>query len=444
MHQIIRIDVLNRIGPVQPLQQIHAYDDATVGNEGRVFELARLASRLMLTLSLCGSVGTYLFSGLMQSAFLAVTVMTIIASLGFSVVLQRLKRSQMILHRRALNETTTAQRQIEQLFALTDTLQSADTNEHAAYVLQSASRRLLPGCGGALYVFNNSRDRLDLVHAWDMPEGYVPTASLTPANCWALKRGKDHLNDLDPTGLSCSHYVGDVASIEVPMLARGSVFGLLILADRDGRGENVENARRLARALADSTSLALSNISLREQLRTQSLRDPMTGLYNRRYMEDALERFAAMAQRRKQSTAAVMIDLDDFKKLNDEHGHAKGDAVLKDVAAQLVGAVRSSDIVCRYGGEELLVILPECSLQEAMDRAENMRTRISALSDSHGCKISASFGVSSMSETAVSATELLSTADNALYIAKSEGKNQVKSAHRTAKGSRSPQLVSTM
>ncbi len=356
---------------MQLLQQIHAYDDATVGNEGRVFELVRFASRVMLTVSLFGSLGTYFFDGLMQTVFLVATVMTIIASLGFSFMLQRLKRKQMILHRRLLNETSNAQRQIEQLFALTDTLQSADTNEHAAYVLQSASRRLLPGCGGALYVFNNSRDRLDLIHAWDMPEGYVPTASLTPVNCWALKRGKDHLNDMDPAALSCSHYVGEVASIEVPMLARGAVFGLLILADRHGKGDNVENARRLARALADSTSLALSNISLREQLRTQSLRDPMTGLYNRRYMEDALERFAAMAQRRKQSTAAVMIDLDDFKKLNDEHGHAKGDAVLKDVAAQLVGAVRSSDIVCRYGGEELLVILPECSLQEAVEPCRN-------------------------------------------------------------------------
>ena len=217
---------------MQLLQQIHAYDDATVGNEGRVFELVRFASRVMLTGSLFGNLGTYFFDGLMQTVFLVVAVVTIITSLGFSFMLQRLKRKQMILHRRLLNETSNAQRQIEQLFALTDTLQSADTNEHAAFVLQSASRRLLPGCGGALYVFNNSRDRLDLIHAWDMPEGYVPTASLTPVNCWALKRGKDHLNDMDPAALSCSHYVGEVASIEVPMLARGAVFGLLILADR--------------------------------------------------------------------------------------------------------------------------------------------------------------------------------------------------------------------
>lgn len=425
-------------------RQVEQHADATVGKEGRVFELARLASRTMLAVSLCCLVGTYLSAGFLQTVMMIGAGVSIITSLSISFLLESLKRKQMIQHRRLLNDTTTAQHQIEQLFALTDTLQSADSNEDAAQVLQSTSRRLLPGCGGALYVFNNSRDRLDLIHQWDMPEGYVPTPSLTPLNCWALKRGKDHVNDMDPTALCCSHYVGDVSSIEVPMLARGSVFGLLILTDRDGTGDNVEKARRIARALADSTSLALSNISLREQLRTQSLRDPMTGLYNRRYMEDALERFAAMAQRKEQSTAAVMIDLDNFKNLNDEQGHAKGDAVLKDVAAQLVGAVRSSDIVCRYGGEELLVILPECSLQEAMERAENMRARIASLSDSHGCKISASFGVSSIAETAGSATELLSTADNALYLAKSEGKNQVKSAPRTAKHTRRPQLVATM
>lgn len=425
-------------------RNVQQYDDTTVAREGRVFEMVRLASRVMLASSLGGSAGTYLTAGLTQTIFLIVAVVSVLVAVVISFLLERLKRKQMIQHRRLLNDTTTAQRQIEHLFALTDTLQSADTNEDAACVLQSTSRRLLPGCGGALYVFNNSRDRLDLIHSWDMPEGYDPTPSLAPANCWALKRGKDHVNDMDPNALCCSHYVGEAASIEVPMLARGSVFGLLILADRGGTGAEVDKARRIARALADSTSLALSNISLREQLRTQSLRDPMTGLYNRRYMEDALERFAAMAQRKEQSTAAVMIDLDDFKKLNDKEGHAKGDAVLKDVAAQLVGAVRSSDIVCRYGGEELLVILPECSLQEAEERAEIMRSRITALSDLHGCQISASFGVSSIAETAGSTTELLATADNALYQAKAEGKNQVKSAPRMAKVSRSPQLVASV
>ena len=181
-------------------------------------------------------------------------------------------------------------------------------------------------------------------------------------------------------------------------------------------------------------SLALSNISLREKLRTQSLRDPLTGLYNRRYMEDALERFVSLGSRTGGSTAVIMLDLDNFKKLNDEHGHAKGDAVLRDVAAQIIGALRPSDVVCRYGGEELVAILPDCSLEDAVEKAEILRERIESLSASHECQISASLGVASVPETATSATDILPIADAALFAAKKAGKNRViASEKRTAR-----------
>ena len=154
----------------------------------------------------------------------------------------------------------------------------------------------------------------------------------------------------------------------------------------------------------------------------------MTGLYNRRYMEDTLDRFLALAQRQRQSTSVLMIDLDNFKTLNDEHGHAKGDAVLKDVAAHVVGALRPSDIVCRYGGEELLVILPDCGIDDAMMRAEQVRARIESLSEQHGCRVTASIGIASIPETAKSSSDLLSASDAALYEAKAMGKNQVHAA----------------
>ncbi|RPF72467.1 sensor domain-containing diguanylate cyclase [Aurantiacibacter spongiae] len=421
--------------------QLDARSETTLGRERRVFHLTRFAIYGLQVCALAGVASAFYFEGLSRLTSLVATLVVLVAGIVINFVVDYLRRAQMVHHRRLLNDSARSQWQIEQLFALTDTLQSADTNQDAANVLKSVSRRLLPGCGGALYVFNNSRDRLDLVDSWSMPAEYIPAESLTPANCWALKRGKDHLNEPHPEALCCSHYIGEVASIEVPMLARGSVYGLLVLTDRDGECANVEKAQRIARALADTTSLALSNISLREQLRTQSLRDPMTGLYNRRYMEDALERFATMARRKDQSTAAVMIDLDNFKALNDEHGHAKGDAVLKDVATQLVGLVRPSDIVCRYGGEELLVILPECSIGEAKERAEQMRVRIKALSEIHACEISASFGVSAIGETAETAMELLSTSDNALYAAKADGKDRVRVAPPVSKQSASPKLV---
>lgn len=336
--------------------------------------------------------------------------------------------------REQFRQTRDSREQIQELFAMTDMLQAAETYEDAGAVLMATARRLLPGYGAALYVFNNSRDRLDLARAWDMPEGFVAQEMLSPSNCWALKRGKPHINAPNDATLCCAHHGSQLASVELPMMASGLLHGLLIITHGEigGAFDRLMEIRRLGRALSDSMSLALSNISLREKLRTQSLRDPLTGLYNRRYMEDALERFVSLGSRSGGSTAVVMLDLDDFKRLNDENGHAKGDAVLRDVAAQIIGCLRPSDVVCRYGGEELVAILPDCSLEDAMEKAELLRERIHSLSASHECAISASLGVASVPETATSATDVLPISDAALYAAKKAGKNRVVCSERRA------------
>jgi diguanylate cyclase len=331
-----------------------------------------------------------------------------------------------------------AKTQTDELFGMTEMLQSADSYDDAAAVLQATSLRLIPDFGGALYIFNNSRDRLDLAGSWHMPESYVPAETLAPTNCWALKRGKRHVNDPASGTLCCTHHTSAVGAIEIPMMARGTVYGLLTfvaLQDTNGAGDGFEallDIRRLGQALADSMSLALSNIALREKLRTQSLRDPLTGLYNRRYMEDALERYISLAERSGAATTVLMIDLDNFKRLNDEHGHAKGDAVLRDVASQLVGGLRPSDVVCRYGGEELMVILPNCGMDDAEAKAEQLRLRVAGLTDVHGVPVSASFGIASIPESATSLADLVALADAALYKAKGRGKNCIATAERRA------------
>src|SRR5690606_4231864 len=165
----------------------------------------------------------------------------------------------------------------------------------------------------------------------------------------------------------------------------------LFATGEDGE-QRLEAAQELGSALADGMSLALANMALREKLRNQALRDPLTGLYNRRYMEDSLQRFVRLAEREDREVSVVMVDLDHFKRLNDEHGHAFGDQVLRDSAHALVGALRETDIVCRYGGEELVVILPDCNIERAADKAELLRLRVEALGQKHNAKISASFG----------------------------------------------------
>lgn len=336
-------------------------------------------------------------------------------------------------HLRLYDQAQATGHQIEELFAMTDMLQAAEDHDDAGAVLQATAQRLLPEYGGALYVFNNSRDRLDLAKSWSRSEGFDPASTLLPGNCWALKRGKPHINDAATGTLCCMHQIGAAATVEVPMMARGQVFGLLILA-RDGENafEELKDVRRLARALADSMSLALSNIALREKLRTQSLRDPLTGLYNRRYMEDALERYLSLAERTGGATSVIMIDFDNFKRLNDGFGHAKGDAVLRDAASQLVGALRPSDVVARYGGEELMVILPNCGLEDAAGKAEMLRLRVESLSELHGTSISASFGVACVPETSTNAADVVPMSDAALYAAKQQGKNRVVTADKRA------------
>ncbi|WP_220474060.1 sensor domain-containing diguanylate cyclase [Aurantiacibacter xanthus] len=361
----------------------------------------------------------------------AISLFFMTAQAVISIVLGRISEKRITNLEDLATKVDEQRAQIEQLFSMTDMLQSALSREDAGEVLAATASKLLPDLRGALYIFNNSQDRLDLVTLWPVDGVSNPIKTLIPANCWALKRGKVQINDPQARSLCCKHNAGRNATIEVPMIARGKVHGLLMFASDDLDGAiRLREIARVAQALADSMSLALANIALQEKLRTQSLRDPLTGLYNRRYMEDALERHLKIAERNATPTSVIMIDLDHFKQINDSHGHGKGDAVLRDVAAQLTASVRPTDTIARYGGEELIVIMPECELGHAIDKAELLRSRIESLSTLHGTSITASFGVACVPETSSSVRELVPMADAALYVAKKAGRNCVKAASR--------------
>lgn len=338
--------------------------------------------------------------------------------------------------RSASLQAVEAASQVGTLFKMTEMLQSALGYADANAVLSATASKLLPKLGGALYIFNNSGDRLELSVCWSIADGHQPVATIMPSQCWALKRGKAHMNLPGVGTLRCPHNGDDAVLLEIPMLARGEVYGLLQIQSTSADPEaELEQAATLATAIADAMSLALSNIALREKLRTQALRDPLTGLYNRRYMEDVLERYGSLGERNQSSLSVVMFDLDHFKRLNDEHGHALGDAALTSVAAAVLGTIRPSDIACRYGGEEFVVLFPDCGIDDAMAKAEMLRARIERLSESHGVPISASFGVASIPESSSKAADVLIDADEALYRAKAEGRNRTCAAEK--RGSRS-------
>ena len=173
----------------------------------------------------------------------------------------------------------------------------------------------------------------------------------------------------------------------------------------------------------------MANIRLREALRSQSIRDPLTGLYNRRYLEEMLERETRRAVRAEHGLGVLMLDLDHFKKFNDTYGHDAGDTVLRETASFLLKSVRAEDIVCRFGGEEFIVILPVADLKVTQARAERIRSRLRELQVLHQGQplgmVTVSVGVAELPEHGTSPKALIEAADAALYHAKREGRDRV-------------------
>ena len=181
--------------------------------------------------------------------------------------------------------------------------------------------------------------------------------------------------------------------------------------------------------MAEHLSLALANFTLRESLRNQSIRDPLTGLFNRRYMDEPLERELARATRNHSSVAVLAIDVDHFKAFNDAYGHPAGDALLTSLGALLQARIRSEDIACRSGGEEFNLILPDCGREDAVVRADALRVAVKGLEvgvrgRSYG-GVTISVGVAAFPGNGADSGTLLQEADAALYRAKAEGRDRV-------------------
>jgi diguanylate cyclase (GGDEF)-like protein len=221
-------------------------------------------------------------------------------------------------------------------------------------------------------------------------------------------------------------------------MAQSTALGVLHLVERDparaeeegGLGPHHVLARRqLAFTVADQVGLALSNLRLQESLRDQAIRDPLTGLFNRRYMEESLDREVRRARRRQVALGVIMIDIDHFKHFNDTFGHAAGDALLRAMGSLLQRHTRGEDIACRYGGEEFTLILLEASEEDTRDRATHLCQEAARLDVAYGHQplgsITISVGVAVYPEHGQSVDALLKAADTALYRAKAAGRDRV-------------------
>lgn len=312
-------------------------------------------------------------------------------------------------------------------------LQSCTTPEEALHLTRVLMDDLVPGVAGCIYRIRHSQDHAELATEW----GALPVSApaMIPVDaCWALRRGQVHAV-MSAQARHCPHHgVGPeaaypAATLCVPLLAQSSQFGVLSLTDT---GTAIADNRDLIQAASEQLSMALANLSLQDRLRQQSIRDPLTGLFNRRYLEESANRELTRCARRDLPLSMLMLDIDNFKSFNDINGHAAGDAVLSHFGQLLQSMSRGEDIACRYGGEEFTLILPEVRLDVASTRAEEIRQAVEAMQIPHLGKllpqVTVSIGVAAFPVHARAPEALMQIADEALYRAKRAGRNRIEVA----------------
>jgi diguanylate cyclase (GGDEF)-like protein len=310
-------------------------------------------------------------------------------------------------------------------------LQSCLSRDEVFAAALGFAPKIFPTAPGAMALLNASRTLVEVAGSWT--ECQLPVTEFDPSDCWALRTAHPHLVVAgDPTA-RCAHAEGVKHTyLCIPILAQGETLGILHIQATDEAPQLEASEMSFKTTFAGQVGLSIANIRLREALRIQSVRDALTGLYNRRYLEEMLDREVRRASRSEQSLGVLMIDLDHFKRFNDTHGHEAGDAVLRETGSLLAAGVRAEDFVCRYGGEEFVVILPTADAAAARARAERLRTRMRELTIIHRGSslgmVTISVGVAAFPQHGMSPKDLMAAADAALYQAKRGGRDRVELA----------------
>jgi diguanylate cyclase (GGDEF)-like protein/PAS domain S-box-containing protein len=332
---------------------------------------------------------------------------------------------------------------------MSEMLQTCQTTEEAFTTISHFVPKFFPTDAGALYLLRNSKNLLSSVTTW----GPSPPIEelFPPDDCWAVRSGRVHRVDDPTSALLCKHITatGALATgyLCVPLAAQGVALGILHIrflscATQGREAEELEAKQRLAAAIGENLALALANLKLRETLQNQAIRDPLTGLYNRRYLEETMDRELHRSRRLKAPLGVVMMDLDHFKDFNDSFGHGAGDALLSALAHVITAGIRSEDIACRYGGEEFLLVMPGTSLETTRERAENVRQAVKALQVKYQGRFlkstTISLGVAIFPDHGFTAEEVIAAADAALYRAKQAGRDRVECAMLISPGASAP------
>ncbi len=319
-----------------------------------------------------------------------------------------------------------------------DMLQSCRSIDETFPVINQYLKVFFPGDNCTLYLHDSEKQLIDRVVP---PVSQSDTFnSMTNESCWALRQGKSYLfQDMDQE-LSCDHVnIAPHGYLCIPLIAHGVTIGLfhIIFQDPKDAPEDeilmpMDRKMRLSSRLAEHLSLALANLTLQEELKIKSIQDSLTGLANRRHMEEIMQRQFHRLMRYNTPCSLLMLDVDHFKNFNDTYGHDLGDYVLQELGKYLIENTRGEDLACRFGGEEFIIIMVDTDTETAFKKAEKMCAEIAKditiPYQSEKLHVTVSIGVATSPAHGRNTTELLKSADNALYQAKGNGRNRVEVA----------------
>ncbi|MBV8802005.1 MAG: diguanylate cyclase, partial [Gammaproteobacteria bacterium] len=309
---------------------------------------------------------------------------------------EELKKSHIKLQK-TMEELKNKNEKITILLEMSDVVLAVSSLSELSVITAKYAMQILDFSNGYTYIMHPSRNLLETDSRWGKPKSV--TKQFTPDDCWALRLGKIH-QYIKSTDLVCAHATEDIYYMCVPLRAQNDIFGLLYIElDETFAGKLEINDKLMVGAFAEVTALALANVTLRENLRFQSIRDPLTTLYNRRYLEEFFFKMIAQAERNHQPISILMLDLDHFKRINDVHGHEAGDLILKQFSQIMLNNIRPGDIAARYGGEEFIVLLYNTDLEIASNRANLIRSNVASVSVKYGAdflgNITVSIGIAS-------------------------------------------------
>lgn len=322
-------------------------------------------------------------------------------------------------------------REMTLLSEMGDMLRACLTTEEAYTVIVRVAQQIFPVQVGALYVISPARNLVEAVAVWG--DSSLIERVFAPDECWALRRGRVHWVEDSGVGLLCKHlsHPAPEGYLCVPMMAQSEALGVLYLA-QPADSRLTEAKQRLAVAMAEHIAMALSNLRLHETLRSQSLRDPLTGLFNQRFMEESLELELRRAARNRRPVGMIMLEVDNFQAVSQSAGGGAESAILLELGSLLHAIIRKEDVACRYGAEKFIIILPQGSLEVAAQRAENLREMTRNLEIQHRGRpighVTVSAGIAGFPDHGRTVEALVRAADAALQRAQQEGGDRVVTA----------------